>query len=120
HEHGQPRRSPGVAHAVRDALRPRGGPNRSPGRAERRHSARKSDARKVIELRDVWLYFDRPVLRGVDLHVCEGETLLVLGESGMGKSTILKLILRLLVPDRGSVRVFGREITRLPFAEVLK
>ena len=60
------------------------------------------------------------MLRGVDLYVCAGETLLVLGESGTGKSTILKLILRLLVPDHGSVRVFGREITRLPFSEVLR
>lgn len=75
--------------------------------------------RRIIELRDVWLSFETPVLRGVSLHVCEGETLLVLGESGTGKSTILKLILRLLVPDRGSVRVFGREITRLSFNEVL-
>lgn len=105
---------------MRDALRPRRGPDRSPGPAARRRNARHSEARKVIELRDVWLCFDQPVLRGVNLHVYEGETLLVLGESGMGKSTILKLILRLLVPDRGSVRVFGREITRLPFREVLR
>ncbi|HEX7090513.1 MAG TPA: ATP-binding cassette domain-containing protein [Longimicrobiales bacterium] len=76
--------------------------------------------RKVIELRDVWLSFDEPVLRGIDMYVCEGETLLVLGESGTGKSTILRLILRLLVPDRGSVRVFGQEITRMPYRDVLR
>ncbi len=105
---------------MRDVLRPLDGPDRSPGLDARRRGARDSDARKLIELRDVWLSFDRPVLRGIDLHVCEGETLLVLGESGTGKSTILKLILRLLVPDHGSVRVFGREVTRLPFGEVLR
>lgn len=103
-----------------EALRPRSGPDRSAGPSARRRRGGSSDPPKVIELRDVWLSFDAPVLRGVDLYVCAGETLLVLGESGTGKSTILKLILRLLVPDRGSVRVFGREITRLPFSEVLR
>jgi phospholipid/cholesterol/gamma-HCH transport system ATP-binding protein len=71
----------------------------------------------VIELRDVWLGFDRPILRGVNLRVCPGETLVVFGESGVGKSTLLKLILRFLIPDRGQVRVFGREISELSFAE---
>lgn len=105
---------------MRDALRPLDEADRGPGPAARRKDSRGSAPRKVIELRDVWLSFGAPVLCGVDLHVCEGETLLVLGESGTGKSTILKLILRLLVPDRGSVFVFGREITRLPFSEVLR
>ncbi|HEX7117371.1 MAG TPA: ABC transporter ATP-binding protein [Longimicrobiales bacterium] len=74
----------------------------------------------VIQLQDVWLAFDHPVLRGVDLEVHEGETLVVLGESGTGKSTILKLILRLLVPDRGRVRVFGRDIVDLSYEEALE
>ena len=69
----------------------------------------------VIELEEVWLSFEAPVLRGVNLHVREGETLVVLGESGSGKSTILKLILRLLVPDRGVVRVFGEDIVTLSY-----
>jgi len=74
---------------------------------------------RVIELEDVWLSFERPVLCGVWLHVHRRETLLVLGESGTGKSTLLKLILRLLVPDRGRVRLFGRELGPLSFEEVL-
>jgi phospholipid/cholesterol/gamma-HCH transport system ATP-binding protein len=76
-----------------------------------------AEARPVIELEDVWLAFDEPILRGVNLCVCEGETLVVLGESGSGKSTLLKLILRLLVPDRGSIRVFGQDVTRLSYEE---
>lgn len=80
---------------------------------------RHQDRPTVIELRDVWLSFDHPVLKGIDLHVREGETLLVLGESGIGKSTLLKLILRLLMPDRGDVRVFDQEITHLSFREAL-
>ncbi len=74
----------------------------------------------VIELDNVHLSFDHPILKGVDLKVREGETLLVLGESGTGKSTILKLILRLLLPDSGDIRVFGREITDLTFQQALE
>jgi phospholipid/cholesterol/gamma-HCH transport system ATP-binding protein len=73
----------------------------------------------VIALEDIYLSFDHPVLKGIDLSVHEGETLLVLGESGIGKSTLLKLILRLLVPDQGRIRVFGNEITDLSFEEAL-
>jgi osmoprotectant transport system ATP-binding protein len=48
------------------------------------------------------------VLRGLDLDVARGETLALVGRSGAGKSTILKLINRLLVPDSGEVAVRGR------------
>ncbi len=75
--------------------------------------------RHLIRLEHVSLAFDRPVLDDVDMDVVEGETLLVLGESGVGKSTILKLILRLLLPDEGHIRVCGQEITELSFEEVL-
>lgn len=74
----------------------------------------------MIELEDVWLAFERPVLRGVDLWVREGETLVVLGESGSGKSTILKLILRLLVPDRGSIHVFGHDVVGLSYNQAIR
>jgi phospholipid/cholesterol/gamma-HCH transport system ATP-binding protein len=85
-------------------------------------SARKTEAgrgKPVIELEDIHLAFDEPILKGVSLEVREGETLLVLGESGIGKSTILKLILRLLVPDSGRIRVLGQEITDITFQEAL-
>jgi osmoprotectant transport system ATP-binding protein len=49
-----------------------------------------------------------PVLRGVDLAIAAGETLALVGRSGAGKSTILKLINRMLVQDRGEVLVQGR------------
>ena len=51
---------------------------------------------------------DQAVLRGLDLDVEQGETLALVGRSGAGKSTILKLINRLLVPDAGEVVVHGR------------
>ena len=54
---------------------------------------------------------DTHVLRGVDLEVAQGETLALVGRSGAGKSTILKLINRLLEPDSGEVTVRGRLVS---------
>jgi osmoprotectant transport system ATP-binding protein len=51
-----------------------------------------------------------PVLLGVDLDIGQGETVALVGRSGAGKSTILKLINRLLVPDAGEVVVRGRPV----------
>jgi phospholipid/cholesterol/gamma-HCH transport system ATP-binding protein len=89
-------------------------------RDERRALPRPSDpSKRVIELSDVWLAFEHPILQGVDLEVRQGETLHIVGESGTGKSTILKLVLRLLLPDRGHVRVFGDDVTRYSFEQAL-
>jgi phospholipid/cholesterol/gamma-HCH transport system ATP-binding protein len=88
--------------------------------AVQRPASGRSSARPpgpLIELRDIWLSFDRPILRGVNLYVLPGETLVVFGESGVGKSTILKLILRLLIPDHGRVLIFGEDIGGLSFQE---
>jgi phospholipid/cholesterol/gamma-HCH transport system ATP-binding protein len=73
----------------------------------------------VIELQHVSLSFDRPILQDVSFLACAGETLMIAGESGSGKSTILKLILRLLLPDSGRVIVFGRDVVELSFEEAL-
>ena len=75
---------------------------------------------KVIALENVDLAFDEPVLKDVSFAALEGETVAVVGESGTGKSTILKLLLRLLVPDKGKVFIDGEEITKLNFADALK
>ncbi|MHB0947661.1 MAG: ABC transporter ATP-binding protein [Gemmatimonadaceae bacterium] len=74
----------------------------------------------VIELSNVDLAFDRPILEDISLRANEGETIAIVGESGTGKSTTLKLILRLLVPDRGSVCVDGADIAPLSFDEALE
>jgi phospholipid/cholesterol/gamma-HCH transport system ATP-binding protein len=76
-------------------------------------------AEAVIRLDDVSLTFEEPILRGVSLEARKGETLMVAGESGSGKSTILKLILRLLLPDSGNIAVLGRDVLHLSFAEAL-
>ncbi|MEX0892863.1 MAG: ATP-binding cassette domain-containing protein [Gemmatimonadota bacterium] len=86
---------------------------------DRRTEANVAEGRPIIRLEDVHLAFDLPVLDGVSLEVRERETLMVAGESGTGKSTILKLILRLLVPESGSVCVFDQEVQDLTFKEAL-
>jgi phospholipid/cholesterol/gamma-HCH transport system ATP-binding protein len=54
------------------------------------------------------------VLNGIDLQVAQGETLSVLGRSGMGKSVLLKIIIGLQQPDSGSIRIHGQGIMGLP------
>nr|WP_312030002.1 ABC transporter ATP-binding protein [Actinomycetospora sp. TBRC 11914] len=56
---------------------------------------------------------DRPVLRGVDLHVPPGERLAVVGGSGAGKSTLARLVAGISAPSSGSVRLDGREVGTL-------
>lgn len=74
----------------------------------------------VVELEDLYLKFgDHTVLRGVSLDLQRGETLSVLGGSGAGKSTILRLILGLSLPDSGQVRVEGTDIAHAPLTQVL-
>jgi phospholipid/cholesterol/gamma-HCH transport system ATP-binding protein len=58
------------------------------------------------------------VLKGVSFQVDRGEVLAVLGRSGTGKSVLLKLMIRLLAPDSGQVRILGRELAQLPDKEL--
>jgi len=63
-----------------------------------------------IALADVRKSFNsKQVLRGIDLEVMPGESLVVIGGSGTGKSVMLKCILGLLRPDGGSIRIDGEE-----------
>ena len=87
---------------------------------EHRATRERAAAPKVIALENIYLAFDEPVLENVSFEAKEGETIVVVGESGTGKSTILKLILRLLVPDSGRVSIDGEEITHLTFDDALK
>ena len=69
----------------------------------------------VVELRDVRLQFDeKKVLDGVSMKVEPLDRLVVMGQSGSGKSTILRLVLGILAPTSGSVFFKQFEISRLP------
>ncbi|MGH7278232.1 MAG: ABC transporter ATP-binding protein [Candidatus Rokuibacteriota bacterium] len=72
------------------------------------------------ELIDVRKSFDaNEVLRGVSLSLEKGETLVVMGGSGSGKTVMLRLVAGLLSPDAGQIRVFGRNIEHLSEEELL-
>ena len=74
-----------------------------------------------IELRGVQKYFgDNQVLRNVNLSVHEGETLVVIGRSGCGKSVMLKHIVGLFKPDRGRIFIDGEDITDLKEHELFR
>ncbi|MDU4203099.1 MAG: ABC transporter ATP-binding protein [Negativicoccus succinicivorans] len=66
----------------------------------------------MIELQDVTVRFgEREILRGVDLTVAAGETLVILGASGSGKSTILRVLIGLIKPTSGRVLIDGVDVT---------
>jgi len=68
----------------------------------------------IIRLEDVQKSFsDKKVLNGVDLCVHKGETLVILGRSGCGKSVTLKILLGLLRADSGIVIIDGQDISRM-------
>ncbi|MEO0102515.1 MAG: ATP-binding cassette domain-containing protein [candidate division WOR-3 bacterium] len=62
----------------------------------------------------------QPVLSDLNLIVQDGEMVLIMGESGCGKTVLLKTINGLLKPDKGSVLIDGVEINKLPESELLK
>ncbi|MCD6406163.1 MAG: ABC transporter ATP-binding protein [Planctomycetes bacterium] len=69
----------------------------------------------VIEVNDVWKRFGSlEVLKGISLAVGRGETLVIIGASGCGKSVLLKHIIGLLRPDSGSVVFDRQEISTMP------
>ena len=66
----------------------------------------------ILELRNVVKsYGDQPVLDGVSFSCPAGETKIIIGASGSGKSTILKLVMGLEKPDEGQILIDGEDIT---------
>lgn len=67
-----------------------------------------------LQLQGVYKSFgDNHVLRGIDVSIDRGKSLVVIGGSGTGKSVMIKCALGLIVPDRGSIKVDGEETTTL-------
>ena len=71
-----------------------------------------------IEFRNVSKAFDRPVLIDCSLHVNPGETVAIIGRSGVGKSVTLSHIMGFLKPDSGRVIVAHEDITDYPEEEL--
>jgi phospholipid/cholesterol/gamma-HCH transport system ATP-binding protein len=75
-------------------------------------SPAKTDPGAVIRFEDVWIGFEEgPILRGLTFSTRPGETLVLLGETGTGKTLALKIAAGLLRPDRGTVYALGHEVT---------
>jgi len=75
----------------------------------------------AIEFRNVTMIFDdRKILNNLSFKVMKGETKIILGGSGSGKSTTIKLVLGLLKPDSGQILVDGENITDYGEAEMMK
>ncbi len=75
----------------------------------------------LVQLDRVAVFFGRqPVLRDVSLAVEHGETVAVIGESGCGKTVLLKAIIGLMRPSRGAVYFDGRDLTRMREQEVTR
>ena len=75
-------------------------------------------ARAAVSVSGVWAaYGERSVLSGLDLEVAAGSVVAIAGPNGVGKSTLLKLIAGAILPQRGMVRVDGRDVSRLSARE---
>lgn len=73
-----------------------------------------SPAEPVIAFQSVSISFDgRAILEDVSFSIDRGQTLCILGRSGVGKSVSLRMLMGFLKPDSGSIRVYGQEITGL-------
>jgi phospholipid/cholesterol/gamma-HCH transport system ATP-binding protein len=75
----------------------------------------------VVSVKDVYKSFDdNHVLKGVNLSLHEGENIVVMGRSASGKSVLIKIIIGLMKPDKGSVKVLGRDIHKLEKLELIQ
>ena len=68
----------------------------------------------MIEIKDLWKRFEnKDVLKGINLTIEDGKTTVILGPSGQGKTVLLKNIVGLIKPERGSILVDGEDITKV-------
>ncbi len=90
---------------------------------DRKSDHKEGDYRKevIVSIKDVHKKFeDNDVLKGVDLELNKGENIVVMGRSGSGKSVLIKIIIGLMKPDKGEVRVFGQEVHKLKKEELME
>ena len=74
----------------------------------------------IIEFKGVYKSFGpKEIYKDLNLTVYRGETLCIIGGSGTGKSVMIKMLVGLLKPDKGSVKAFGKEISNLRESEMI-
>jgi phospholipid/cholesterol/gamma-HCH transport system ATP-binding protein len=75
----------------------------------------------IVVFEDVSITFDiKPVLQNISFTVYRGETRIILGPAGGGKSVLMKLANGLIRPDSGTICVFGEDVTRMPETDLFK
>lgn len=89
-------------------------------KCRQRFSAVKDKNSVVLQGKDLWYTYPggAEVIRGQSLCVAKGEFVVILGANAAGKSTLLKLLAGIFKPDRGSVRLFGKDTRHLPLNEL--
>jgi phospholipid/cholesterol/gamma-HCH transport system ATP-binding protein len=81
----------------------------------------KSNKEEVLVIRDLYKSFgNKHVLKGIDFELFKGENVVIMGQSGSGKSVLIKIIAGLVEPDKGMVKVFGQEVPKLDRKELIK
>lgn len=106
----------GATAARAEVLRP---PGPRPGRDVAVEPRTVPSGPPVIEVVNLHTsYGGKPTLRGVNLTVTKGETMVIMGGSGCGKSTLLRHLIGSARPDEGQVKLFGRDLATLPPSEM--
>ncbi len=73
----------------------------------------------IISIRGLYKSFEElDVLEDINIDIYRGENLVVMGRSGAGKSVLIKILIGLIPPDKGSIKVLGRDITKLKGKEL--
>jgi phospholipid/cholesterol/gamma-HCH transport system ATP-binding protein len=74
-----------------------------------------------IDIEDLWKTYDvAPILKGLSLTILEGETLVILGRSGVGKSVLLRQIIGIERPDKGIIKLNGEDINAMSDKERMR
>ena len=74
----------------------------------------------LLSFRDISIGFEeRDVLKGISLDISRGETKVLFGESGTGKTLLMKMAAGLIRPDSGTITVMGQDVTAMPEKELL-
>lgn len=90
-------------------------------KTEQTERNRNTDDGSIIDIQNLQVSFEsHEVLKNINLRVNKGETVVVLGKSGSGKSVLLKCIVGLIIPDSGKIEVIGKNVIGISNKELEK